>query len=310
MKRIAAVLLTVRGQHCLTVVDTVVAGLYVACKEGKGYIGELLRVLTCHVRTSVQEISKVSPRLPSQCSGVTNQPQSSATQAGADAQSPPGEHSGTGATDAPAVGGCGPEQSTDDMNCDDDPLPDADSAPAEGAATASQELSAAIQQGATPSPSATTSAQQQAHNACCALSYAFALFGAVALRQSAFIEARMEQAQRKAESMPGKKNSKETDHAMAGVFHCADISDDQEALQAELLDVLRSASDTVLAFFKSKLLTRANTCLRLHAVICVMRLANIDSRVAEHALPIMFLLLEHGYRCVHATDALRDKAPR
>jgi hypothetical protein len=148
-----------------------------------------------------------------------------------------------------------------------------------------------------------SSEEQQVHRACCTLSYHLAFFGSLALSQTAFIEHRMEKAQRTAGSMPS-RNPK-IEHAMAGVFHCADITENQDDLQAELLGVVRAGSNAVVAFCKSKLQLRANTSLPLHACICLMRLANIDKDVASNdidvaaeALPIMVYLLQHGNRYV------------
>lgn len=275
-------------------------------------MGVLLNVLKGMLQTSILQISKAQQLLPSQSSQATSSSQSSASQA-RDGASLPQDHQNRAstATDASAAAeddehsGCGPDPAVDDMDCDAEP-PAADaSAQSEAAGTSSQEEEDAecqpSQPQSTEAATAESSAQQKVHNACCALAHHFAFVGCVALHQAAFIEQRMEDAQRKAESMPSKKNQKESDHAMAGVFHCADISDDQELLQAELLNSLRTASDSVLYFFESKLLIRANTSLRLQACICIMRLANIDTKVAERALPLTFVLLGQGHRYVSQT---------
>lgn len=264
LERVARVLLTVRGSHCLTLSDTAVKGLFAACRNGSSAMKVLLHVLGALARTSVRQIADM--QAPASCA----------------------------AADAKVAEGYEPEASCGDIECHvASPGPQASSQPVEeGEATCPHQAS----DQADGSRSA-ASTPAQLHRECAVLAQYFACIGSLALCQTAFIEHRMDVAQRMAESMPSKKN-KQSDHAMAGVFHCSDIVDDQEALQSELLAALKPASRSVLKFCSSKLLLRASTSLRQHACICIMRLANIDSDIAERSLPVMFHLLHHGNRYV------------
>jgi hypothetical protein len=319
MKRVAVALLTVRGPHYLTLQETAIKGLFAACRKGEGAFNVLLSVIRSLAQASVQQIILSQQLSQSQASQAATSTQRASIQATADPRLSHGNQDE--ASTAPSIPaarecdqspGCGPVQEMSDAMCCDSegPVPDSNRQPADqplGPAEGEEELNAvcATQRDSRGDAVVGTEGQQQVHNACCTLAHHFAMFGSLALCQRAFIEYRMEVAQRVAESIPSKKTPNHTDHAMAGVFHCADISDNEDDLQVELLTALRVGTQAVLTFCKSKLLLRANTSLRLHACICLIRLANIDRDAssnhldtAREALPIMFFLLQPGNRCV------------
>lgn len=293
LKRIVIALLTVRGQHCLTLTDAAVKGLVACVCHNAGAINGLLTVLKRLALASEQQIIKVQQQVAS----------------------PPAVSRASVPVQDESSAGCGPDSSVDGMDCDaEPPAADVSAHPAESAGTPPQVDVECPRQPCGDAALASSSAQQQVHTACCSLAHHFAFLGSLALCQTAVIEQRMELAQSVHESEIAKKRKDASDPAMAGVFHCEDPIEQQGDLQKELLAGLRTASKSVLRFCKSALLLRANTSLRLHACICIMRLANIDdsdNEVAAEALQIMFILLHHGNRYVtvlHASLAFPHKA--